>query len=184
MSKEVLIAPGVTRIRPDLKVIVTNLEPYAGVKPSETAYHEAEHIAPNPRNVRRATIHPGPGYLGLTELYEYNSIQAAAPHAKKRRGTGHDLNTLAARGIDINSTISAAGSVINSLDREVHNIAALLQIKGEISGYDAQEAANRANFNEAKVTIIGTDGNERSFISKVRRGEEHFIDIGLTSKAA
>lgn len=43
MSKEIRIAPGITKIRKDLKVVVTLERPYKGSPTDETSEHEGGH---------------------------------------------------------------------------------------------------------------------------------------------
>ncbi len=158
---------------------MTELQTEGGEDLNETDIHEAEHTAPNPANVRRATVRPNLrlGYLGLTELYVYNAIQAAAPYANGRRGTRHDLRTIEANGHEVGSTISGAGSVIAPLRKRGLYIASKLHIRGEISGYEAQEAAKEADDPMERIEYQGVNGKLVNFTT--RRSQRQAIVHGL-----
>ncbi len=158
------------------------IRPHGGTMPGSTAIHEAQHVAPNPRNIRRASINPGQGFLGFAEPYVFDPIMAAGPHAMGSGGTGHDMRLIELHGHDTGSAASAARSILSNLHEEVHAIASVLQEKGEISGYEAEEIMDEVANPEAEIKVIGPDGKERSFVSKVRKGEKHIITIGLENE--
>lgn len=167
------------KMKPGSRVKVTEVKPDGIDELNEVDIHESEHIAPDPSNVRRATVRPGRWYSGLTELYTYNAIQAAAPHANGRRGTRHDLMTLEAYGHDVNSAVAGAGQVIGRLYRKVLYIAARLHSKGEISGYEAEEAAKEADDPLERLEYEGVNGKIIDFTT--RRSQRQAIVHGLVA---
>lgn len=180
MSKEVLVGPGVTDIAPGWKAEVTIKRRYPGIVSGRTAIHEARHIVIDPDNVKRGTIYSGPGYLGLTELYVFDPYAAAAPHGAGDNGTGHDMRLVAMHGHDVGAVTSAAGSMVNSLEKEVEDVAILLQAKGEITGHEAKQAMQEGRNPEAKVVITNPLGETRDFVAKVRVTDGFVIPVDLT----
>ena len=134
-----------------------------------TAMHEAKHIVAavhNGTHVRRATISPGPGYLGLTELSRPDAVAAAAPHATGCSGTGHDVHIVGAMGHDLDSVSSIARSIIANNAEQVHAVASALEAKRTIGGYDVQEAMDgvrnkKKSSEKATLFVKAPDGREQ-----------------------
>jgi len=167
-------------LRTNLKIVVTPVD-QLGVNPDDiddTTWHESEHISPDPDNVQWATNQSGDGFLGLTVLRRHSIIQAAAPHANGRRGTGFDLATIEARRHDLNSAISEAGKVINQLKRRTLFIAARLYRQGYITGAEAKQASTESEYDKAKM-VIEEDGKQKSVTSTVKIGEQHVFNVDV-----
>ena len=76
-----------------------------------TARHEARHAVAAEANGTRvvfASIIPGPGYLGITQLSAFDAIAAAAPHAHGDSGTGHDVSIIEHAGESVGAAGAAA----------------------------------------------------------------------------
>jgi len=90
--------------------------------PGSVANHEAKHIVAaitNGTGVKKATIVPGEGCLGLTELTRPDAIAAAAPHATGCDGTGHDVFIIGLMGHDVNAVSNAAREIIQIIQKRL-----------------------------------------------------------------
>lgn len=183
MSREILVSPGINEIAPGWTAIVKRIRPFEGVIPGKTALHEAWHVVPDPRNVRRATNRPGAGYLGLTELYTFDSIAAAGPHAMGDDGTGHDLRLIGIHGHDAGSAASAARSMLAYLDEETQAVARAIESKGEISGFEAEEIMEQVASPQAEIEITDPLGKITTLISRAQRNERRVIVLELPKVA-
>ena len=140
------------------------------ITPGSTAVHEATHAVAaiaNGTSVKKATIIPGPGYLGMTELSRFDAIAAAAPHADGCSGTGHDMHIVAMMGHDKGSAASAALGVVGQNRQEISAVASLLEEKKTISGSDIdhtiREVSQKKNGQEkATIHIKAPDGSEQT----------------------
>lgn len=180
MNKEVLIRPGINEVASGITATVKIIRPFDGVIAGRTARHEARHVVPNPRNTRLATNRPGPGSLGHTELYVFDSIQAAAPHALHDSGTSHDVRLIGYHGHDIGSAASAARSILAYLDEEVEAVARTIEANGEISGFEAEEIMKQVANPEAEVRVRNLLGEEENFVIRTRKVDGYFIPLILT----
>ena len=152
MNKEMFVGAGITEFK-GWKVKVVPIRPHGGTRPGSTAIHEAQHIVPDPRNVRMGSIIPDAGSLGRVEPYEPNPIQAAAPHAMGSSGTSHDLRVIEYGGFDVSAAISNAREVVSKLHDEVQAVASVLQEKGEISGLEAEWVMNEVANPDRKSVV-------------------------------
>lgn len=188
MSREVIVSAGITEFAGWRVKVVPIRRAHGGVIPGRTAIHEAQHVVPNPRNIRRASIKPGPGYLGFAEAFEPDPIMAAGPHAMGSEGTSHDLKVIEYGGFDVSAVISSAREVVSKLHKEVYAVASVLQEKGEISGFEAERIMNEVAKPKAAVEIIDPSGKVLNFVLNTDRSKRHTIIIGseneLFDKAA
>lgn len=125
------------------------------------ATHEARHAVAAVMNgtaVKKATIIPGPGYLGLTELSRPDPIAAAAPHATGSNGTDHDIAIVGFMGYDVSAAANAARKIIDQNHEEVAAVASLLEERQTVNGQEIQETIkNVAREREmARVTVEDT----------------------------
>lgn len=148
------------------------------ITPGSTAVHEATHAVAaiaNGTSVKKATIEPGPGYLGLTELSRFDPIAAAAPHADGCSGTGHDVHIVAMMGIDVRAASSAALGVVGQNRQEIGAVASLLEEKKTITGSDIEASIRevgekKKGHEKAIVFIKAADGSERSLKTDMHGG--------------
>jgi hypothetical protein len=142
------------------------------VVPSDTAHHEATHIVAAEKNgtsVVRATIIPGPGYLGLTELSRPDATAALAPDATGHKGTGYDVRVaeVITNG-NIGPASNAARGIIYSNMEKVEAVASILEEKKIMGNYEIREAMdsvdkNRKEENKATVVVKNPEGREQRF---------------------
>jgi hypothetical protein len=126
------------------------------------ATHEARHAVAavaNGTEVRSATIVPGPGYLGLTELSRPDPISAAAPHATGSNGTGHDVFIIGLMGYDVSTASNVARGIIANNHKEVAAVAALLEEKRTVTGHEIQETMKNVSKKEERVMVIVEDAD-------------------------
>lgn len=139
----------------------------SGVTPGTTAKHEARHAVAARRNgtgVESATIISGSGYLGMTRLAKFDAVAAAAAHAHGDSGTGHDMAIIRASGISENAAISGARSALSGAEKEIHEVASMLQRKGTVSGSEIDIAMANAGREKEKISAVifikSPDGKE------------------------
>lgn len=137
--------------------------------PSQTALHETEHAYVAEKlgtGVRLVTIVPGPGYLGLTVLEEFNEVAAVAPHVNGRGGTGQDMLNARLSGTDENVAMSVARSITDPNREEINDLAGELQEKNTMTGAELRSSINsnskKKNL-EATVFIKLPSGEERKY---------------------
>ncbi|MBI2022850.1 hypothetical protein HYS97_03320 [Candidatus Daviesbacteria bacterium] len=180
MSIEIKIRPGITEIAAGVKAKVGLLRRKLR-DASETALHETEHLLTlllRRKGFRRATINPGPGYLGMVEPYEYDAPSFAAPAARCRGGVGHDLAVVAAMGDDIGIAKSVANSTLAGNERKLLVVASRLEEEGEITQTDAERAIDDDANPFARIEILGPNVN-RKFEQKTWEQEGHLVSIEL-----
>jgi hypothetical protein len=113
-----------------------------GPRGGSTARHEARHAVAaiaNGTGVVYATIIPGPGYRGLTQLSGFDAVAAAAPHAHGDDGTGHDVSIIERAGHSVGAAGSAAKSILAERHEHVEAVASALQTEGSLSGSRIRE---------------------------------------------
>ena len=121
--------------------------------PGSVAIHEAQHIVAG-SSTKRATITPGPGYLGMTEFNKFSPIGAIAPYAFGSEGAGYDVWLLRQLGYDIGSLARVARRRLYGREDEIYAVASLLQERRTISGHEAEVAmyeATRPRFDEVEI---------------------------------
>lgn len=140
--------------------------------PSETAYHEAEHSVVAEKNgtfVKRATIVPGPGYGGLTEMTRPDPIAAAAPHAQGRSGTSYDVFIIGLMGVSVGSAASAAQSILRGNQEHVEAVASELEDKRTLSGEEIRQVMTDVEKGKEVVVFIRSPKGEEQRISERSR---------------
>ncbi len=156
-------------IAPGWRAEARPLNPWAGVLPGSTAHHEALHTVAailTGNNVEIASNVPGPGYLGKTVIGgEFNAIAFMAAHALGCSGTGHDRAVVALAGHDTEAAASAARSILSGHDREIYAVAALIETKRTISGFEAKEAMERAAKPQTEIKLTGPKGEVHYFVT-------------------
>lgn len=180
MNKEVLVSPGINRFASGISVKVDLIKVHAGVVAGDTALHEAAHVIPNVKNVRRASRNPGPGYLGITELYSFDAVAAMGPDSLGHSGTGHDRRITAYHGHDLGTSASVARKMITENWEEWQAIARGIEASGEISGYEAEDIVKRVRNPEVNVSITTANGKERSFVTKTRKADGYIVPLVLS----
>lgn len=159
-------------------VKIKPIVPFDMAKPGATAHHEAAHTVAailTGDNVLEATRISGPTYLGRTRLSKFNPIAFVAAHARGCSGTGYDLMVLTSLGYDTNSLAQAARGVLSGHEEEITAVASLIEANGTISGDEALAIMDAVINPKAEITLINPLGQQRSFVSKVRRGGDYFI---------
>ena len=176
MSIEIKVGFGTTDFKTGWRTIAEASDPFkikkvvAGV----TAFHEAGHIVPHLKRgkwVRRATIEPGPGYLGKTEVDEYDPVSFMGPRWLGCDGRGHDEAVVIAMGDDPGSSADAAGSYLRNAQEDLRDVAALLQKNKTITGSQAKEVMDRNANPEVNLYVIDPSGNVRHFVEKIKKGQ-------------
>ncbi|TSC85425.1 MAG: hypothetical protein G01um10147_1163 [Microgenomates group bacterium Gr01-1014_7] len=166
----------------EFEISIEPIQPVDRATPGSTAYHEAVHTVAailTGSHVMEASKVPGSGYWGSTELDGFNPIAFVAAHAMGCSGTGHDVSVLVSQGHDPNLLAGEARSLLAYHKDEINAVASLIESRGTISGHEAVLAMNRAINPEAKVRIIDPLGNERHFVTKIRKnwvgGQTQFV---------
>lgn len=182
MLKELEVTGGVNRVSPDYLLVVKTVEIAPGVKPGPVAEHESAHIfvaLKNGTGVVMATIIPGRYHDGLTKLNRFDSRAFMAAKAKKCGGTGYDERVVMLMGYNPAAEAAAAGNIMENHDRELFAIASLLQLRGTISGAEAEMAIDSVENPLMEFDLIGPNGEKRTLTAKTRSGGRHFIRLGL-----
>lgn len=173
MNKELEIFLGTrkTEIAPGWTVATWPIrQPELEVPYGRTAYHEAAHatvaLVTN-SGMEKASKKPGPGYLGITVLKEFNPLAFVAAHAAGCKGVGYDLWVLARRGYDIDSLAKTARNILGKYRNGLRAVASLIEARGTISGQEAQWALEKGNNPEVAVNITNPLGEVRNFVVKM-----------------
>jgi hypothetical protein len=142
---------------------------------SDTAHHEATHAVVGEKtgtSVKIATITPGPGYGGLTELTGYNAIAAAAPHADGCDGTSYDMALVEQVSGSTSGAIDAAKATIASNREVIHGVASLLDEKGSANGTEIRDRIKRIEHGaDIQIELITPDGEKKETIEHGIKGE-------------
>jgi hypothetical protein len=132
------------------------------VRPGGTATHEAMHVVGalgNGTGVKSATIVPGVGYSGLTELSRADAVAAMAPHSMGASGTGYDVYIAGLMG-NAGSAESAARGIINANLDKVEAVATVLEEKRTINSSDISNAIDELKNPKPKIgTLFVEDKN-------------------------
>lgn len=185
MERHVEITAGITEIDPGMIVNVEAINPYAGIEPSHTDYHEAAHAVAGENDVQEVSNVAGPGYLGRTLLTRFNAIAFAAAHALGYGGTGHDLAVLRMMGYDPESVASDARRELAGREGEIHAVASELALNRTISGFRVKAAIERYRNPMVKVEIKNPLGEITSFVASARKTIfGHSVSLGLPPKPA
>lgn len=142
-------------------------------KPSNTAVHEAKHAGVaekrKPGSVKMASIVPGPGYLGITEMHSMDAVAAAAPHAHGMSGTGFDVHIIGQMGADVHAAGAAARVIMSANEDETDEIAYALEEKKTMSGSEIRWAMQNIDLrNEVVVFIFSPEGKKEELIMAPR----------------
>lgn len=157
---------------------------FEGVIPGKTARHEAKHLVlliENGVGAKSGTIVEGNGYLGMVEPNGWDPIAAIGPHADGDSGGSHDLSLVINRGHDPNTVGLIARSMLNRLSMKVHLVAALLETKRTVSGYEAAEVMKEADDPREVIEREDPFGNITSIIA--RRSQRQAIVFGMDKAA-
>lgn len=182
--KEIKLVEGKNELPFGWMATIKPRDPYKHVNPSRTSDHEAIHTVAaikNNTHVIEASRIPGPGYLGFTELSNPDAIAAVAPHAFGHCGTGHDLNIVEIMGYDPHLLANTARKLLCGSEKEIHAVAALIEINGSISGFQAEEVMEQTENPEVDVEIVDPLGEKRQFVKKVRKSEGYFIPLDIAA---
>ncbi len=149
--------------------------------PGKVADHEARHSFVGLSKLKRATIKPGPGYLGLTELSEFDATAAAASHANE--GNADDIRKIKAAGHDVGSATSAAKDRMSGNEDIIYEIASRLEEKKELSGDKirsiAKQVERRRKFDVVEVSVISPDGSKNEFQTEIeKKGTVVLVNFG------
>lgn len=141
-------------------------------KPGNTAIHEAKHagVAEKKKTgaVKRVSITPGPGYLGITEMNVMIAAAAAAPDADHMSGTGHDVRVIEMMGVSLSTARSEAKNIMAQSEDEIEEIAYQLEEKKDMSGGEVRQAMLDAkNRYEEVIFFRSPDGVEREIVRAV-----------------
>lgn len=132
--------------------------------PTDTAEHEATHAVVailNGTGVKSASVIPGPGYLGITELTGFDAVAAAAPHAMGHDGTGWDMTLVQAMGHDAGSVANVARDIAGKSQEIIQEVASHLDNNGSLSGNRIHDIVQDVQKGEkVKVTIHDADSGE------------------------
>jgi hypothetical protein len=150
-----------------------------------TAIHEARHAVTaeaNGTSVVYATIIPGPGYLGLTQLSSYDAAAVAAPHAHGDDGTSGDEAILAQEGHSVEGAGAKARAILADKSEQVEAVAEALQQKGSISGGTIRAIMGAINDDRFEVVmrIYPPDGKTTERVAE--SGEIHNDTVVLLSE--
>lgn len=118
--------------------------------PGETSRHEAAHGVIDPSNVKRISRVPGPGYLGITEVYHPDTVMAAAAHADGHSGTGHDMMLVDLFGSP--ADLDLAKSTLASRGEEKHALASAVEAHGTLGNGEVQEVMQEVKYGKP-VTV-------------------------------
>lgn len=163
---------------------IISLENYRQ-KAKGTARHETHHAIVDPNNVKLVSIHPGPGYLGKTELYEFDEVAAAAPAEAGDSGIDWDEQlTTHIHKKDWNVSKSSAGARIAVIQEEIDEVSATLEEKGEMSGFEVKEAMARAGRRRAKIKITSREGNVTYLSSETNKRSGYQVTLGIEKSPA
>jgi hypothetical protein len=150
-------------------------------KPGETAYHEAEHAVIEPHHVKKVSIVPGPGYLGITEMTSMSAVVALGPKSRGRGGTGWDEHI--AEQIGSSGAESAARAILSGLEDEIEEVAYALEEKKTLSGSELIEVMRSVDEGRDYEVFVKTpDGKEEVFTQQTARGVE-FVPFELPMAA-
>lgn len=116
-----------------------------GIKPSNTAKHEALHIVASNCDIIEATIIPDGDSLGKTIPRRMTAAGAAAAHAMGYDGTGHDMQVAAFLGYTQASADALAHNALLGKQEEVEEIAIALEENGSIGQSHVDEALRRVD---------------------------------------
>lgn len=170
MERETIVYPEDFKITPGTMVSVIVEDLHAGIKPSETDYHEAAHaVAAGGNDVIEVTNVAGEGYLGRTLLTRFKAIAFAAAHALGYKGTGHDLAVLRRMGHDPEAVASDARRELAGREGDIHAVACDLAINRKLSGFGVNWAIEKSRNLKAKVEMQDPLGNISSFVTRVRK---------------
>ncbi len=135
-------------------------------KPGAAATHETRHAVvaiKNGTGVVFATIIPGPGYSGLTQIRAPDAVATAAPHAHGDGGTGHDVLMIVLSGHDLGAAMNAARSALSGMDKQVHAVAAELEERGTLMGADIERIMKLVeNGQEIVIEITSPKGKKET----------------------
>lgn len=157
-SAEILHLPvGETSHFGDTSIEVTSSLLSETHTPTDTARHEATHAVVallNGTGVKNASVIPGPGYLGITELTGFDPVAAAAPHAMGHDGTGWDMMLVEAMGHDAGSAANVARNFAEKNQEIIQEVASHLDNNGSLSGNRINDIVQDLQKGEkVKVTI-------------------------------
>ena len=168
--KEFDIAIGKTNYIDGLQISINRTR--RKVSPSGTAIHEAKHVVAarhNGTGIRMATIHPGVGYSGMTELSRPDAVAALAPHATGEGGTSWDVQI--AEDIGSAGAAGAARAIINSNMEEVFAVAEALEEQKTITGTGVEKAISDMDKEDVSISIVDVAGNFKELSQTVTKGE-------------
>lgn len=137
------------------------------IHPSDTAHHEATHSVvalANGTGVKSASVIPGDGYLGITELTRFDAVAAVAPHAIGHDGTGWDLYITQAQGHGVDNAASVAKSIVSGERDIIQEVAAHLDEKGSLSGGEIEAIRQDVKKGESVTVTVKGDNNTEEVI--------------------
>ena len=180
-----ILSAEVTQLAPGWSAKVRPIDHFKKKFAGSTSLHETYHAVAailTGTEVEDASSEPGPGFLGRTRLKAFNGIAFVAAHAMGCDGTGHDLGVLEYKKHNIGGLAEAARKVLRDREDEIHAVAVTIEEEGTVSGDRIKKVMDEAGKSEVEITVVGPNGQERNYVSKVRKGENHTITIGLEDK--
>lgn len=165
------------------RVVIIPKNPFAKM-PGPISIHEAAHAVTaedKGSHAELVSIVPGPGYLGRTNLNEFNGVASMAPHAIGCSGTGQDMAVVEMMGYNPNSLAAEAKEVVDDNWDEIYGVGSLLEARGTIFRNEVLWAIDQVRNPEVELGVINPLGEERHFAIKARRGEWIAVPIMITN---
>ena len=159
-------------------ITARKIEPHRPI-PGTTAEHEAIHVVAAGEIVF-ATIIPSGNALGTAQPVRMTAASAAAPEAMGYDGTGWDMFVVKhILGVNPETAKAAARLALRGKEKEVKEVATLLQERGTIGQPDVREARQTVRKRSmgifpAEVTIKNPDGETQIYSTETFYGE---VDI-------
>lgn len=157
--------------------------------PGTTARHEIRHAfvaeKRNPGSLRRASIVPGPGYLGITEISKMDPAAAAAAHAEGMSGTSWDMHIVRSMGETPQSACATARAVMSGYEEEMDDLAAILEERKTMTGSEIRhEMGAFKHTNEVVLYILSPRGEETKIVKPSSEAILLPTEVPVFSRAA
>lgn len=133
---------------------------------SDTAVHESLHAGTAPEKVKRVSIIPGPGYLGITEFSQFDAPAAAAPHHRGMSGTSWDEYLILANGHSPEAAGAAANARLVGKDEHINILSRRLEAEKTLTGRQVVETMNRVENGEEVVIKIKRKNGDTEILNK------------------
>lgn len=144
--------------------------------PGSTARHEAAHVVAA-GSIEWATIIPSGDAQGATKLKSLTAAAAAAAEAMGYDGTGHDMTLVENYlGTSRSEAISQAKGALSGKEKEMEEVATLLEEKGTIGQSDVDKAMSdvhkrKLGIHPVEIEITKPDGKSDWVVGETFRNE-------------